>query len=174
MLTELCQELRNWFERDKVFGTFTIENGELDVPDGLIQDGQYYRIINSVFNDGVHQYKVQSEPTVEEPAVETPAGEETEETGTTETTENTSELIDEVFEGAIWLMAVPPAVIALSGRIDDWKNQYGSIVSSPYSSESFGGYSYQKAGAGRGNTNSNDSPTWQSTFASELNKWRKI
>lgn len=141
MLTELCQELRNWFVLNKYFGTFTIEDGELDVPDGLLQDGQYYRIIGSVFNDGVHQY---------------PDG-----------------LVDEVFKGAIWAMAVPPSVIDLSERISAWVNQYGDSVSSPYQSESFGGYSYTKAGSGQGNANSNN-PTWQSIFASELNRWRKI
>lgn len=141
-LTELCQELRNWFERDKFFGTFTIENGTINVPDGSLQDGQFFRVIGSVFNDGVHKY-----------------GE--------------GELTDEVFKGAIWSMAVPPAVIDLSERISAWVTKYGESVSSPYSSESFGGYSYVKAsGAGQGNATSG--PTWQSTFANELNKWRKI
>ena len=142
MLTELCQELRNWFERKKFFGTFTIESGQIDLPDGSLQSGQYFRIVGSVFNDGVHQYP-------------------------------SNDLIDEVFEGAIWSMAVPPAVIDLSERISAWDTKYGESVSSPYSSESFGGYSYVKAsGVGQGNATSG--PTWQSTFASELNRWRKI
>lgn len=141
MLTELCQELRNWFEREKYFDTFTITGGEIAVPDGSLQDGQYFRIIGSVFNDGVHQYP-------------------------------TSDLTDEVFQGAIWAMAVPPAVIDLSERIQAWQEKFGDSVSSPYSSESFGGYSYTKAGAGQGSASS--SPTWQSTFANELNRWRKI
>ena len=142
MLTELCQELRNWFEREKYFGTFTIENGQINVPDGSLQSGQYFRIVGSVFNDGVHQY-------------------------------GTDELRDEVFEGAIWSMAVPPAVIDLSERISEWVTKYGDSVSSPYSSESFGGYSYQKANVGQGNAASSN-PTWQSTFANELNRYRKI
>ena len=142
MLTELCQELKNWFERDKYFGTFTIESGEIAVPVGSLRDGQFFRIIGSVFNDGVHQY---------------PA----------------TDLHDEVFEGAIWSMAVPPSVVDLSERISEWVTKYGDSVSSPYSSESFGGYSYQKASSGQGNAGSS-SPTWQSTFASELNRWRKI
>lgn len=148
MLTELCQELRNWFERDKYIGTFTIENGQISMPDGSIQSGQYFRIIGSVFNDGVHKYEPDSE--------------------------DAEELIDEIFEGAIWTMAVPPAVIDLSERISAWVSTYGEVVSSPYSSESFGGYSYQKASSGRGYGDSSAAPSWQSTFASELNKWRKI
>ena len=145
MLTELCQELRNWFERKKFFGTFTIENGQIDLPDGSLQSGQYFRIVGSVFNDGVHKYDPESE----------------------------SQLVDEVFEGAIWSMGVPPAVVDLSERISAWVTKYGDSVSSPYQSESFGGYSYQKASSGQGNAASS-SPTWQSTFASELNRWRKI
>lgn len=62
MLSELCRELNNWFEpRDKhgkksgrKFGKFTISNGTIKV-DGL-QDGQYFRICGSVFNDGVYKY----------------------------------------------------------------------------------------------------------------------
>ena len=145
MLTELCQELRNWFERKKFFGTFTIESGQIDLPDGSLQSGQYFRLVGSVFNDGVHKYDPESE----------------------------SQLVDEVFEGAIWSMGVPPAVVDLSERISEWVTKYGDSVSSPYQSESFGGYSYQKASSGQGNAGSS-SPTWQSTFASELNRWRKI
>ena len=146
-LTELCQELRNWFERDKFFGTFTVENGAIIVPDGSLQDGQFFRVIGSVFNDGVHKY-----------------GED--------------ELTDEVFRGAIWTMAVPPSVIELSERISEWSEQYGDSVSSPYQSmsESFGDYSrsWAKASSGSGNANSASSPSWRSTFADELNRWRKI
>lgn len=53
MLTEVLRLLRNWFERDKVFGTFRIQGGVLQ--DVNIQTNQYYRIIGSVFNDGAHK-----------------------------------------------------------------------------------------------------------------------
>lgn len=56
MLSELCKELRNWFEKEKIFGTFTITDGTIQIPDA--QDGQYIRICGSVFNDGVYQYPV--------------------------------------------------------------------------------------------------------------------
>lgn len=141
MLTELCEELKNWFERDKYIGTFTIESGEIAVPVGSLRDGQFFRIIGSVFNDGVHQY---------------PA----------------TDLHDEVFEGAIWAMAVPPAVIELSEEIAAWIEKYDNVVSSPYASESFGGYSYSKASSGQGSAASG--PTWQSVYASKLNRYRKI
>ena len=151
MLTELCQELRNWFEKDKYFGTFTIEGGQ--ITDGsMLQDGQYYRIVGSVFNDGVHKY----EPNNTKREV----------------------LHDEVFEGAIWAMAVPPAVIALSEKISEWQTKYGSASSSamsPFQSESFGGYSYSKgSGSSSGGGGGSSTPTWKSVFADELNRWRKI
>ena len=147
MLSELCQELRNWFDRDqpRVHGAFEISGGKITDEDftSIIQNNQYFRIIGSVFNDGVHKYT------------------------------NNLVLKDELFVGSIWLMAVPPAVVSLSDEIDSWISKYGESVSGPYSSESFGGYSYTKAsrtGSGSGTT----SPTWQSTFASRLNLWRKI
>lgn len=54
-LTELCQELNNWFVKSMAFGNFTISDGEISLSD-FLQDGQYFRIVGSVFNDGVYQY----------------------------------------------------------------------------------------------------------------------
>lgn len=148
MLTELCQELRNWFEKEKYFGTFTIEGGQL-ADCSFLQDGQYYRIIGSVFNDGVHVWPE-------------------------------DDLQDESFNGAIWAMAVPPTVIALSNKIDEWQEMYDNadgVNMTPYSSESFGGYSYSKGGGSNGGNvqnKGNGAPTWQSMFFNELNNWRKI
>lgn len=149
MLSELCRELRNWFDRGqpKFYGSFEIFEGKLINAEFIksIQNNQYFRISGSVFNDGVYKY--------------------------------TSELslIDETFTGSIWLMAIPKEVLDLSKEIDDWNKKYATIDSenmSPFQSESFGGYSYSKASGG---SNSNSSvATWQSTFASRLNKWRKI
>lgn len=148
MLTELCKEINNWFNynQPKFFGTFVIADGAI-THDLDLQEGQYFRIIGSVFNDGVHKYNDQLE------------------------------LQDETFEGAIWLMAIPPDVIALSKEIDDWKTKYQTIDSpsmSPYNSESFGGYSYSKGGGGSSSGNVDLSGTWQGAFADRLNHWRKI
>ena len=147
MLSELCQEIRNWFDRSqpKLHGAFEISGGTITDVDFLdvIQPNQYFRIMGSVFNDGVHQFNDQLH------------------------------LTDELFVGTVWLMAIPKEVLDLSKEIDTWVTTYGDKVNSPYSSESFGGYSYTKAsgsntGSGSGN------PTWQSTFATRLNKWRKV
>lgn len=132
MLYELCAEVRNWFVSEKHNGIFTVKDGNM--PLDFLQDGQYFRVLGSVYNDGVYQY----------PAV----------------------LTDEVFEGQIWAMRVPPAFIALSGEIDEY---IAKNAESPYTSESFGDYSYTKA------TNKNKTPlTWRDVFASRLNAWRKL
>lgn len=145
MLTELCATINNYFCEERIIGDFTVTDGAL-VPPVEIQDGQYYRIVGSVFNDGVHKH-----------------GEET--------------LQDEAqFHGAVWLMRVPAGVVQLAQDIQDWMDKYGGVDSanmSPYSSESFGGYSYTKA-QGFASTGGGMLNTWQSVFASRLNPYRKI
>ena len=138
MLTELLAEIRNYFEvpNGRHFGTFTISGGSI-APLDFLQAGQYFRIIGSVFNDGVYQYPATS-------------------------------LTDEVFEGAVWAMSLPPDLIALSAEIEKYQ-QSDAGKASPFTSESFGGYSYTKA------TDANGAPIgWQKAFASRLNKWRKL
>lgn len=144
MLGSLLKELNNWFDVERHFGTFTIQDGSLTDAVGL-QEGQYFRIVGSIFNDGIYQHPADG-------------------------------LTDEVFEGAIWAMAIPAEVIALSDRIDDWQKKYGgndSVNMSPYTSESFGGYSYSKAGGGTAGDGSK-AGTWQGAFANELKKYRKV
>lgn len=142
MLTELCQELRNWFDRERHVGTFTITGGNITAD--FLQEGQYFRIMGSIFSDGVHQY----------PAADLP---------------------DETFEGAVWALAIPQAVINLSAEIDTWQTKYGGadgVATSPFASESFGGYSYSKATFS--SSGGSGAATWQSVFKQQLNKWRKL
>lgn len=143
MLTELCAELKNYFlrnQREDIHnGLFTISGGSIDLP--FLLDGQYFRIVGSVFNDGVHKY----------PAFD---------------------LTDEEFSGAVWAMAVPPSVIALSAEIEAWNEKNAEALASPYTSESFGGYSYTKATTGGVGTNG--AFTWRDQFASRLTKWRRL
>lgn len=81
-------------------------------------------------------------------------------------------LTDEEFEGIIWTMAVPSAVIALADDIKNYVDEYADKLNSPYQSESFGGYSYSKASGT--DSHGNDLTSWQSKFAPRLNHWRKI
>lgn len=55
MLTEICAEIHNYFCQDKHFGKFTISGGSM-MPLDFLKKGQYFRIVGSVFNDGVYQY----------------------------------------------------------------------------------------------------------------------
>ena len=80
-------------------------------------------------------------------------------------------MTDEEFKGAIWILAVPKAVVELAEEISAWQKQYGTVVSSPYTSESFGGYSYSKSG---GSTKSEGVNGWQNVFRLRLNSYRKL
>ena len=90
MLTEICAELRNYFEvpNGRHFGKFEISGGSI-APLDFLQEGQYFRIVGSVFNDGVYQYPATS-------------------------------LTDEVSEGAVWSMAIPPSVIDFAAGTEEY------------------------------------------------------
>lgn len=137
MLTEVCAEMRNYFVTEIHNGDFTISGGKIS-PLDFIQQNQYFRIVGSVFNDGVYQ--------------------------------NTPDLqlTDEMFNGSVWVMAVPPSVIALAEEIKAY-NESDVAKPTAFTSESFGGYSYSKA------TDGNGVPiSWQKVFASRLSVYRRI
>ena len=56
MLEAVLIHLKNWFvvPRGVRSGMYTIKNNTLEVP--FLQNGQYFRICGSIFNDGVHKY----------------------------------------------------------------------------------------------------------------------
>lgn len=139
-ITDFCAEVHNWFDIERSIGIFEIKNGTLVIDDML--NGQFFRIVGSVFNDGVYQYP-------------------------------TNDLQDEVFNGAVWYMAVPPDVIALIDDMTEWENKNADVLDSPYSSESFGGYSYSKA-SGASTAGGDGSVTAFSHFANRMKRWRKV
>lgn len=147
MLTELCQEIHNWFDLDRKYGKYTITGGVLDVD--FLLNGQYYRIKGSVFNDGVHKYG-----------------------------DNKDVLDNEVFTGEVWALGIPKAVVQLAADIAEWKAKYEVATSqamTPFQSESFGGYSYNKASTASSAGSAASTPTgWKAVYASALNRWRKI
>lgn len=140
MLNEICAELNNYFVKDMYHGTFTIQNGNL-ICDKLVE-GQYFRIIGSLLNDGIYQYSLPN-----------------------------NLLIDEIFEGTVWSMAVPKEILDLSMDIEAWMDKYREVAENPYKSESFAGYSYTKKDVSAGMPNNQ---TWQGVFRGRLNHWRKI
>lgn len=136
MLEKVLRHLRNWFVLEVKTGTYEIKNGILDMP--FLLEGQYFRIVGSIFNDGVYQY----------PAV----------------------LKDESFTGEVWCLAIPNAVLDLVAEIDEWEKKNGAASVGPYSSESFGGYTYTKAV----DRDTGEAVTWETAFKRRLSIWRKL
>ena len=137
MLEEVLRHLNNWFlVPDGVHtDTYTIEVGGITLP--FLQSGQYFRVVGSVFNDGLHQY---------------PA----------------TDMIDETFDGAVWALAVPKSIVSLAEDISSWQEKNGNP--GPYTSESFGGYSYTRGTS----STTGAAVTWQDVFRTRLNPWRRI
>ena len=151
-ITEICAEVRNYFapankKADRSFihaGTYTISSHSI-TPLDFIAEGQYFRIVGSAMNDGVY----------------------------CNTTAGRAALTNETFDGYIWEMSVPRAFLALCTDIDAWRTaneSAGSENMSPFSSESFGGYSYSKGGKSNGGT----ACTWQAQFEKRLDAWRRL
>ena len=80
------------------------------------------------------------------------------------------DLKTETFDGTVWALSVPQAVIELASEIEEWQKKNGDASASPYQAESFGGYSYSKAT----DSASGGAVTWQSAFRSRLSAWRKL
>ena len=80
------------------------------------------------------------------------------------------DLKTETFDGTVWALAVPQAVIDLASEIEAWQKKNGDASVSPYQSESFGGYSYSKAT----DAETGGAVTWQSAFKQQLSAWRKL
>ncbi len=149
MLHAVCQYCRNYFFRpDRVFtGTFSIANNELTGDNGvtlsdMVKPGQYYLVAGSDLNDGIHQNGREDDA-----------------------------LEDEVFYGSVLPLSIPKAFLALVSEITDWQSKNGAVVTSPYSAESFGGYSYSKSS---GLTSESGAPSWANAFQGRLTPWRKL
>lgn len=153
-ITGYCQECRNYFapagkKGNKSFihtGHYEI-SGKTVTPLDFIQEGQYFRIVGSAMNDGVY----------------------------CNTTDGLKSLTDESFDGAIWEMSVPRSFLELCADIAAWRTKNEAADSanmSPYTAESFAGYSYQKGGGGQ-NTRGN-AVSWSDQFGSRLKPWRRL
>lgn len=141
MLENVLTHLKNWFLVPDGVHTGTFSIEAGALNLPFIQKGQYYRICGSVFNDGLHKYG-----------------------------DITDRLTDETFTGTVWALAIPKAVIDLAKDIEEWERKNGEASHSPFTSESFGGYSYSKAT----DSNTGAPATWQTVFRSQLNPWRKV
>lgn len=151
-LTEYCAHCRNYFAPKmrrngeyKHSGTFAVSGGTIEPLDFLLA-GQYFRIVGSVLNDGVY----------------------------CNAAEDLQRLSDETFTGEIWEMAVPKDFIAQCEAADEWRKlneKADSTNMSPFTSESFGGYSYTKSGS---NAENGSNATWQTVFEQSFRAWQRI
>ena len=149
MLQQVCEHIHNYFIKNAYPNSYSIADGMISLP--FLKEGQRFWLVGSDLNDGVYTYH----------AAGITNDDDTEAAG----------LSDEDFNGTICAMAVPPAVVALSGEISNWVEKYGATVNSPYQSESFNGYSYSlKSGAAAGVGGAD----WQGVYGKRLNRWRKI
>ena len=140
---DLCARLRNYFSQPGDRHPGTYTaEGGQLSPVSFLSPGQYYRIIGSRFCDGVYRYGTDTLPA------------------------------NEVFDGCVWAMRVPPAVVSMLGEINMWLEKYGAAAESPYSFESFGGYSYSKP-ARKTDPAEQDTYGWWGTFSSRLSPWRR-
>jgi hypothetical protein len=149
MLTTICDSLKNWFVKKKTYGQLKIENGTLVVPPDFLQENQYFRIVGSVFNDGVYKY---------------PHGDFSDEefhgaVWLLHIPQDFVALLDDI---NAWEAANKQALADATAQ----------VLAGPYSSETFAGYTYQKK------TSIGDvAMTWRDPrlgFSARLNQWRKI
>ena len=149
MLQQVCENIHNYFIKDRHTGTFEIAGHAISLP--FLLEGQRFLIEGSALNDGVYTYH----------AAGIKNDDDTVAVG----------LQDETWAGTICALAVPPAVIALSGEVKAWVDANGAS-SSPYASENvIGVYSYTKATGGSG---AGGAITWADVFKDRLNRWRKV
>ena len=149
MLQTVCEHIHNYFIKTTLDGEYTIAGGMISLP---LIEGQRFLIQGSVLNDGMYTYH----------ADRIMDDDDSVEVG----------LQDETFTGTICGLAVPPAVISLSGEIKAWVENNGEEVNSPFQSENvIGVYSYTKASGGSG---AGGSVTWMDVYKDQLNRWRRM
>ncbi len=83
------------------------------------------------------------------------------------------ELTDETFKGSVTLMAIPKDVLDVLNEATEWQEKNASVLNSPFTSESFGGYSYSK-GTSAKKDGSQGALTWRDVFGDRLKAYRKI
>lgn len=147
---EVCQYLKNWFDKNRYMGEIQIENGALSESYGLLAN-QYFRIIGSTLNnDGVYQYPI------------------------TTLTDETFDGAIWAMSLPRAFIALLNDIEAWKAKFNSLDTQDGKQAMSPFNSESFGGYSYSKSNGGTGDTNKDKSGTWQGVFGARLAPYRKM
>lgn len=148
LMDEICGYLNNWFlvKPNGIHkGTFEISDGSIDCD--FLQENQYFRIVNSVFNNGVHKY---------------PSSDLSDE-----------EFTGEIWAMAVppAVIALMDEIQAWNEKY----GSANSVNMSPFTSESFNNYSYSKRSGASGNGSSGSAPmTWKDAFGARLTRWKKL
>lgn len=140
---DLMRECRNYFEYAGEAGTFTIANGVLSPMRELFKD-RYVAVRGSACSDGVYYCEANgalSDGTDDDPQ-------------------------DCTFTGEVWALNPPKRFIDLAAEATaiEEKNPAGGMQS-----ESFGEYSYTKAGGKNGGA-----VTWQQAMADSLRPYKRL
>lgn len=151
MLEQVCDFIHNYFVLAEYEGTYEVENGTF--PCSFLLDGQRFRIRGSALNDGIYTYHLDGTIYDDDDSV-------------------AIDLMPETFNGIIQVMGVPRTFLLLVKDISNWIESNSAALNSPYTSESFGGYSYTKA-TGTG-ANAGGILGWQDVFKQKLNAYRKL
>lgn len=148
MIEQICAFIHNYFDRDRSGRYWHRESGEFTIEGGSIT--------LPFLVDGQYFRIVGSR--LNDGVYQYPA----------------DDLEDETFTGDVYEMRVPKGFRDIAGEIEDWFDQYGEVMQSPYQSEDvIGVYSYTKASAGS-NGGGDSQADWRAVFGNRLNEWRKI
>lgn len=150
MLEDVCNFVHNYFELERHIGVFEVTDGMLSL--SFLLEGQRFKVIGSALNDGIYTYHadgIKDDDDVDSVMLGT-----------------------ETFNGTIVSMGVPKAFGKIVSDIIAWQEKNKDVLDSPYTSESFGGYSYTKA-SGSG-ANAGGQLSWQDVFRTRLNAYRKL
>ena len=143
MLEEILAFIHNYFVKEIHRGMFKISDGQFLCD--FLQDGQYFRIRGSIFNDGVYQYPVS------DLANETFTG--------------------EIWAMAV----PPSVIALVGEIETWQAQYEAEMLKPYSSENIQGVYSYTKATSNKsGNKSGLATITWRDAFAARLNKWRKI
>lgn len=138
----VMKECRNFFETGYVKSTFTINGGML-TSSRLFPQGAYIAIEGSVFYTGV--YRMAADGVLEGIPVDS---------------------FPETFTGRIWFLRPPAGFLQLCKDVAEFDEK---TPKGAYQSETFGEYSYTRAGGKNGGT-----LTWQEHFSGALAQYRNM
>lgn len=154
-LGRVLAHIHNWFTRETLsLSGCEVVGGQLPASVAeAVPSGAWYRIEGSYLNDGLHLRGAEDEG-----------------------------LADETFDGTLYVLAVPKELLAVVDEIADWvtanAEARSKAASSPYQSESFGGYTYtirsDLAGGSSGSSGGGGLTGWQAAFRSDLNPYRRL